>query len=184
MIRSSVRRIAAAADSAVEDLRTDLVEQEHHLTDRLLGRISQAVEGYRVKGVTWKAKTLTDKGPGAQEKQYGADFVGVLEIELPEYKVKKGFLAQSKLTSNGFMNRREFQRMVEQCRQMLELSPDSFIFHQSTDGIRVIPAISVVGASRPEVAFDPASVYSRKISTFYEEHFECFIGNQRISEPA
>lgn len=184
MIRSSVRRIAAAADLAVEDLRTDLVEQEHHVTDRLLGRISQAIEGYRVKGITWRAKTLTDKARGAQETLYGADFVGVLEMDLPDYKVKKGFLAQAKLTSIGLMSHREFERMVGQCRQMLNLSPDSFIFHESPSGIRVIPAISVVGASGPEVAFDPDGFYSRKISRFYEEHFECFIGDQRINEPS
>jgi len=184
MIRSSVMRIAAAADSAVEDLRTGLVEQEHQVTDRLLGRISQAIEGYKMKGVTWRAKTLTDKGPGAQEKQYGADFVGVLEIDLPEYRVKKGFLAQAKLTSVGLMSHREFERMVDQCRQMLDLSPDSFIFHESPNRIRVIPAISVVGASGPQIAFYPDSVYSRKISRFYEEHFECFIGDQRINEPS
>jgi hypothetical protein len=183
MIRSSVRRIAAA-DAAVEDLRSDLVEQEHHVTDRLLGRISQAIEGYKVKGITWRAKTLTDKAPGAQERLYGADFVGVLEMDLPDYKVKKGSLAQAKLTSIGLMSHREFERMVGQCRQMLDLSPDSFIFHETPNGIRVIPAISVVGTSGPEVAFDPDGLYSRKISRFYEEHFECFIGDHRINDPS
>jgi hypothetical protein len=67
---------------------------------------------------------------------------------------------------------------------MLELSPDSFVFHESPNGIRVIPAVSVVGASGPEVAFDPDGVYSRKISRFYEEHFECFIGDHRINDPS
>ena len=184
LIRSSVRRIAAAADMTVEDLRRDLVEQEPQVTDRLLGRISRALEGYKLKGVTWRAKTLTDRGPGAQERRYGADFVGVLDIDLPDYKVKKGFLAQAKLTSGGFMGRHEFDRMVSQCGQMLELSPSSFIFHESPNGIRAIPAVAVVGASGPDVVFDMNGVYSRKISRFYEEHFECFIGDHRINEPS
>jgi hypothetical protein len=180
MVRSAAKRIADAADSAVEDLAQGLVEQEPHLTDRLLGRIMQAMDGYRSKGVRWSAKTLTDHGPGTQEKRYGADFVGVLDVDLPEFKVKKGFLAQAKLLDSGRMRTSEFRRLVSQCEKMLDLSPDSFVFHESIDGIRVIPAISVVGASGPEVAFNEDAFYSRKISRFYEEHFECFIGDRRI----
>ena len=184
LIRGAAKRIAEAADSAVNDLEDGLAEQEPHLTDRLLGRIMQSIEGYKSKGVTWKAKTLTDHGPGTQEKTYGADFVGVLDIDLPEFKVRKGFLAQAKLLDSGEMSSREFRRLLGQCEQMLELSPDSFVFHQSVDGIRVIPAIAVVGASGPEIAFDPDALYSRKLSRFYEEHFECFIGDRKINEPS
>lgn len=180
IVRAAARRIAEAADSAVEDLATGLVEQEPHLTDRLLGRIMQTMDGFRVKGVKWSAKTLTDHGRGTQEKRYGADFVGVLDVDLPEFKVKKGFLAQAKLKGSRRMSSREFRRLVSQCEQMLDLSPDSFVFHGSTDGIRVIPASSVVGASGPEIAFNEDAFYSRKISRFYEEHFECFIGDRNI----
>ena len=31
------------------------------------------------------------------KKNIGADFIGVLDIHLTDYRVKKGFLAQSKL---------------------------------------------------------------------------------------
>ena len=182
LVRSVARRISAAADSAVEDLNEGVVEQEPHLTDRLLGRIAQSIEGYRSKGVTWKAKTLTDHGPGAQERQYGADFAGVLDIDLPEYKVKKGFLAQAKLLRTNRMEMQEFRRLLSQCEQMLTLSPDSFVFLYSRDGIRVVPAIAVVGASHPDMVLNPEALYSRKISTFYEVHFECFIGDRNINE--
>src|ERR1700732_16132 len=150
----------------------------------MLGRIAQAMDGYKVRGVTWTAKTLTDHGPNAQEREYGADFVGVLEIAIPGYKVKKGFLAQSKLVKAGRMKRDEFRRTIGQCQQMLDLSPASFVFYQSLNGVRVVPAIAVVAASGPEVAFDTEGLYSRKLGIFYEEHFECFIGDRRISEPS
>src|SRR5713101_2938295 len=94
MIRSAASRIARAADLAENNLDEALVEQEPQFTDRMLDRITQAIEGYQTKGVLWRAKTLTDRGANAQEKQYGADFVGVLQIEVPGYSVKKGFLAQ------------------------------------------------------------------------------------------
>jgi len=148
--------------------------------------MAQAMEGYKTKGVTWTAKTLTDHGPDTQEKVYGADFVGVLEIDVPGYKVKKGFLAQAKLvnSASGIMRRSEFNRMIGQCEQMLNLSPSSYVFYQSPNGIRVIPAVAVLAASRPEVAFNTEGFYSRALSAFYEEHFECFIGDRRISEPS
>src|SRR5262249_25053698 len=152
--------------------------------DRLLGRITQAIDGYGSKGVRWTAKTLTDHGPDTQEKKYGADFVGVLDVDLPEFKVKKGFLAQAKLLNSGLMSAREFRRLVSQCEKMLALSPASFVFHESLGGIRIIPAIAVIGASGPDIAFNTDAFYSRKISRFYEEHFECFIGDRSINEPS
>lgn len=179
-VRAVSKRIGAAADRAVEDFQTGLVEQEPHLTDRLLGRIMESIDGYKSKGVRWTAKTLTDHGPNTQEKKYGADFVGVLDIDLPEYKVRKGFLAQAKLLRSNVMSAEEFRRLLFQCEQMLNLSPDAFVFHESRDGIRVIPAIAVVGTVGPEVAFDPDAAYSRKLSRFYEEHLQCFIGDRRI----
>ena len=186
LIRDSVKHLVRAAEASVDDLKSGLVEQEPHLTDRMLGRMAQAMEGYKTKGVTWTAKTLTDHGPDTQEKVYGADFVGVLEIDVPGYKVKKGFLAQAKLvnSASGIMRRSEFNRMIGQCEQMLNLSPSSYVFYQSPNGIRVIPAVAVLAASRPEVAFNTEGFYSRALSAFYEEHFECFIGDRRISEPS
>lgn len=181
LVRNVARRIARAANSAVNDLATGLVEQEPHLTDRLLGRIMQSIDGYSSKGVRWSAKTLTDHGRGAQEREYGADFVGVLDIDLPDYSVTKGFLAQAKLLRAGSMPTNEFDRLVSQCEQMLELSPAAFVFHQSPSEIRVVPAIAVVASSGPDIAFDPDGLYSRSVARFYEEHFECFYGDRRIS---
>jgi hypothetical protein len=177
-------RIAGAGDAAVKDLQEGMVEQQPHLTDRLLGRIMQSINGYQSKGVRWSAKTLTDHGRGAQEKKYGADFVGVLDIDLPEFKVRKGFLAQAKLLISGRMPTHEFNRLFSQCRQMLELSPAAFVFLQSLEDIRVIPAVTVVGARAPETVFHPDGFYSRSLSRFYEEHFECFIGDRQINEPS
>ena len=182
-IRNAARRIAVAADAAVSDLTEGLVEQEPQLTDRMLGRIAASMQGYESKGVRWKARTLPDRGPGAEEKVFGADFVGVLDMDIPGFKVKKGFLAQAKLLRPNGMSKREFRRMVDQCNQMLDLSPASYVFVQSTDGIRVLPATAVVGTSTAKLAFDAGAHYSRRLSRFYEDHFECFIGDSKINEP-
>src|SRR6266487_4507166 len=93
IVRASARRIAAAAHRTVDDLAAQRVEHEPEFTSEMLGRMKEAMNGYHVGGVQWTAKTLTSHGPNAQERRFGADFMGVLDLDLPEYKVRKGFLA-------------------------------------------------------------------------------------------
>lgn len=180
VIRESAKRIAEAANRTTASLVDGRVEQEPAFTDRMLGRIEEAMREFEVHGVRWTAKTLTDRAPGAQEKTYGADFLGVLQISLEDYAVSKGFLAQAKLIEpKDSMSRRDFDRMEQQCGDMLELSPDSFVFLYSSLDIRVVPALSVVSAGHR----NPHELYSRSIARFYEEHFECFIGDRQIHAP-
>ncbi|HHT9133648.1 MAG TPA: hypothetical protein ACFYD2_01980 [Candidatus Avalokitesvara rifleensis] len=177
IIRESAKRIAKAVDDTVEDLKKERIEQEPAFTDRMLARIEQVLGSVEIKGVQWTAKTLTDRGPNAQEKIYGADFVGILHINIPEFKVAKGFLAQAKLLEpSAKISNREMQRMKDQCEQMLKLSPASFLFLYSTRGVTVVPAIAIVSSN-----VNPYELYRRGVSRFFEEHFESFIGDRRVS---
>lgn len=180
IVRESANHLAAAAERTTESLIERLVEQEPHFTDRMLGRIQHAMEGYEVKGVRWTSKTLTDHGRGSQEKKYGADFMGVLQISLIDYRVDKGFLAQAKLVEpHEVMSNKDITDLKDQCEKMLSLSPDSFVFLYSITGIRVVPALSVLnGDSR-----NPHDYYSRSVSAFFELHFECFVGDRKINSP-
>lgn len=164
---------------AVEALCDGRVQQEPHFTDRMLGRIEQAMEGHQYHGVTWTAMTLTDRGRNAQEATYGADFMGVASIELPGFSVKKGFLAQAKLVEPGdYVSPKEYDRMKQQCEDMLIHTPSSFVFLYSTQFIRIVPAITVASCD----PINPHNLYCRSMARFYEEHFSCFIGDRRISD--
>ena len=175
-VREAAQHIAGAIDRSVDALREGRVEHEPAMTDRMLGAIEESLQGYALKGIRWSAKTLTDRGPRSQESQHGADFMGVLNIALPEFAVSKGFLAQAKLIRNGSSG--DLKELRQQCKKMLDLSPDSFVFLYGQDGVRVVPAISVVGAN-----VDPLLLYSRSAQRFFEEHFECFIGDGNIRSP-
>lgn len=180
IIRKSAKRISEAANKVTHSLSVGQVEQEPAFTDRMLGRIEEAMTNYSIKGVRWEAKTLTDRGPYAQEARFGADFIGVLDIHLPGYSVKKGFLAQAKLIEpDDPMSTANYSRMRDQCKRMLKLSAASFLFLYCRQGIFVVPALSVVSADR----CNPHELYKRSIARFYEEHFECFVGDHRISVP-
>jgi hypothetical protein len=180
IVREAASRVAKAAQHATEALREGRVEQEPAFTDRMLGGIEEAMREFRTKGVTWTAKTLTDRAPGAQERQYGADFAGVLSISLPGFSVRKGFLAQAKRIEPGkTMRNDEFDRMKGQCERMLSLTPDAFVFLYAVSGIAIVPALSVLSSERR----NPHEFYSRSIARFYEEHFESFIGDRRLHVP-
>ena len=180
IIREVAKVVSDAAEGTIEALNDRRIEQESQFTDRMLGRIEHALEGYETKGVKWRAKTLTDRGRGSQESIYGADFMGVFDISIEGYSVKKGFLAQAKLIEpDGYISPQEYNRMKEQCRDMLNLSPASFVFLYSTQLINVVPAISVVAAD----PMNPHDLYSRRLNRFYEEHFASFIGDKDISTP-
>jgi len=180
MIREAAAQVAAAADQTVEALRDGRIEDEPHFTGRMLGRIEQAMNGFESRGVRWSAKSLTFSGRGSQESRVGADFAGVLSIELPEYRVHKGFLAQAKRIEPGDpMDTRDWERMCGQCEDMLSLSPASFVLLYSVAGITIVPAVSVLAATR----MNPHALYSRSAARFFEEHFSSFIGDRRISTP-
>jgi hypothetical protein len=178
IIRDAAERVGTAAEGTLSALQDGRVEQEPAFTDRMLGRIELAMDGYAHNGISWRAKTLTDRGRGAQESRFGADFFGVLDINLPDYSVQKGFLAQAKLVEPGeSMSARDFEELREQCRKMLRLSTDSFVFLYSRQGIFAIPALAVISSARTNLH----NFYSRSVTRFYEEHFACFFGDQRIS---
>ena len=58
------------------------------------------------------------------------------------------------------------------------VSPASFVFVYSDEGVRVTPAISVVASNG-----DPSQLYDRSAQRFFEEHLECFIGDRRMDWP-
>jgi hypothetical protein len=146
----------------------------------MLGKIEHAMDHFEIKDVRWTAKTLTDRGPNAEERKFGADFMGVLTIDLPNFRISKGFLAQAKILKyNGWLPRDERKRLHEQCRKMLKITPDSFVFIYSLNSVLIVPANSVLNS---DVNLD--ELYSRSVSRFFEEHFESFIGDPRISIPS
>lgn len=175
-VRQTAEHIANAINTAVDALHEGRIEQEPAMTDRMLGAIEQSLSGFSAKGIRWGAHTLSDRGAHSSESIYGADFMGVLNIDLPEFKVKKGFLAQAKLLRNessGSLN-----QLHAQCEKMLLLSPASFVFLYGDEGVNIVPALSVVSSR-----IHPAYLYRRSAQRFFEEHLECFIGDRAIQAP-
>jgi hypothetical protein len=176
IVRKASVAIGGAVDDVVSQFNEDWIEQEPAFTERMVQSTQTAVYDLSNGKLIWRAKTLTDRGAGAQEKIYGADLLGSLHIDIPGFQVRKGFLAQAKLLKPGrAINKVDIK---SQCEKMLQYTSAAFVFLYSEDGVRVVPAISVVGAGGAV-----EDLYSRSAGSFFRAHLECFIGDQAISSP-
>ena len=181
-VRDVARQIDEAVRLTIQDGQNQLIEQEPAFTERLLTRIQDRIDGKIIRGIKWKAKTLTDRGRGSQEHRFGADFLGVLNIELPDFVVAKGFLAQAKNVNKTGprMSLKDYDAMKDQCNKMLKVTPDSFVFLYDNTGVEIVPASSIVAATR----CNPHELYSKTITGFFISYLECFIGDPRIHVPS
>ncbi len=178
LIRGLVTRIRRAERETLESLRSRRIEQEPALTDRLLGVMEHVLNGQSIGGITWTAKSLTDRGRGSQESEFGADFMAVFRVDLRDFTIAKGFLGQAKLVEpmDGFPSA-EASRLKTQCEKMLSHSPASFVFlYSQQSGIMVVPASDVIAARD----CNPHELTAMPMGKFYEQHFECFIGDHSI----
>ena len=99
-------------------------------------------------------------------------------MDLPDFGVAKGFLAQAKRVEPGDSFRQsEWDRLVDQSRAMLTVTPESFVFLYSRNGITVAPATAFVSARE---RCNPHKMYAQSVTRFYEQHFECFVGDTNI----
>ncbi|MDD4607497.1 MAG: hypothetical protein PHS07_04210 [Patescibacteria group bacterium] len=174
-------KIGKAAGEAIKGYQARLVEQEPQITDRFLAICQHSINKSKIGGIHWSAKTFTDRGCNSQEKRFGADFLCSFSLTIPNFSVSKGFLAQAKrVEPSASFTTKDYDDMKKQCEKMLSLSPASFIFLYSEQaGVTVIPAISVVSAR----TCNPHELTSMGVSSFFANHFECFIGDRGIAIP-
>lgn len=185
MVRTVAREISEAANGRIKARRDHAEVQEPHLTGEILGAIGDRISNMKIKGVIWNASPL----PPKKEKCHGADFMGVLDIDIPGYSARKGFLVQAKKAEPGSeFVKRDWDRLVCQCKKMIERTPDSFVFvYSRKEGIRVFSAYSVLAlpsndsGSYPRDIFD--LLYHHSVQNFFENHLECFIGDHRLNSP-
>jgi len=178
--RSAASKLAFAATNTMQDMARGGLPQEPEVTAALVVRFKDALNGHTKSGITWSAKILSSHGPKTEEKEFGADFLGVLRLELEGCSIIKGFLAQAKRQEPGrALSTVDWDRLKKQCEKMLSFSAESFVFVYSLNGVFMIPAIGVSACSNSE---DLHTLHPKTTSQFYKEHFQCFIGERRIDQ--
>lgn len=176
VVRASARRVQGAIDRVTADYKKGEVQIETDFTSKMLQAIKDDMNGFHTHDIAWRGMVLN---PSTQENQYGADFLGVLSVNLDEFQVNKGFLAQAKRIQND--RSVDMKTLKGQCKRMLRYTPDSFVFLYKETGVRIVPAIGVVSLNSHNLSV--TELYSRSPQSFFEEHFECFVGDRKISTP-
>lgn len=177
------REVVDGTATAIEDFKNRIIKQETGMTERLFGAIAHSLNGRRIGNLTWKAYSLTSgRGRAAEETRHGADVLGVIDIDLHDYKTRKGFLLQAKVAEPyAPISNTEWKRFQEQCRLMLQRSHESFAVIYSRDkGVRFIPAATILEIV-PDQLFE---VGSRSLFGFFKSHVKCQIGDRRLSVPS
>jgi hypothetical protein len=104
--------------------------------------------------------------------------MAALDVEIEGFSVKKGFLAQAKrVEPSDTFPASEASRLRDQCKRMLNHTPDSFVFlYSAQSGITVVPAVELVGARD----CNPHELTNRPVGEFFADHLDCFIGDHKI----
>jgi hypothetical protein len=185
-----INAVQSADWATVEAYKNGRVEHEPSITDRFLGHLEYAIAGICLqkiyvpnldgRSLVFRAKTLTSMIANSQETLHGADFLAVFHLDLPGYRVSKGFLVQSKrLEETQTLTGSDLTRLRNQCQTMLDRSPVAYVWLYSTKGIRVVSAIDILGADI--IPFNPYLLTTWTLSQFFKAHFGCLVGDFRIT---
>jgi hypothetical protein len=98
--KPAIELAAAACGDAGNEIgalyaRRDIADEDD-FTSALIQRIRSRLERLQLGGVEWRGRKTSSRYPNSDENRSGADLLGVLEVELPEIRFRKGFLAQAK----------------------------------------------------------------------------------------
>jgi hypothetical protein len=177
-VRSAAARITAAADAICAGFAEGLVESPSAFTERLARQAARRLDGFRDNDLRWAAQAFVSADASRSPADSAPiDLVGTLEVALPDYAMRKGFLARVLLVAPGAApDRAELEALRAACAAMLERTPASYVFLARRRGVIVVPAGAVAGSvGRPD------RLHRRRIGRFYEEHFSCFIGDPGVS---
>jgi len=190
IVKTFGKLVSRAEKRAIEGIKDGRTETEPSITDRFLNEVERSFEEYEgPKDIVFRARTLRDMGPKAPEREFGADFCGVLDIRLSSFAQRKGFLSQAKrdghgvsvkpnfrgLTPVSFLRGAEWQRLQRQLDKMLQVTPDSFVFVYGTGGFTVVPASSIKGLKTR------GELYGKPVDRFFKEYLMCFIGDPQLT---
>lgn len=173
-------QIHAGVQKTIESVCSEDINQEPHITDRLLARLEDAIDSTKDLQIGWRARTLTDHGRSAEESRVGADFAGTFEATTKDLTFSKSFLAQAKiLNEDAKLSKKEASRLRLQCRKMLQVTPASFVFLYGKTSISVVSALAVFSTPTQNLNL----LGAKDVPAFFHDHLTCFIGDTTLSYP-
>lgn len=179
-----IRKLTRDLNARVEAHRERLlgrIADEDDFTSRLLDWIEMEFDEWRHAGIKLRVRKLTSKGPGTEEREFGADFVATVSIRLREYQANKGILVQAKcLPVHGKFDKGNWRNLTEQIERMHAHTNEAYVWiypRSGMSGVRSIRAATLSGVR----SRSPDDLYLTKCGTFLGELVQCKYGDPRIS---
>jgi hypothetical protein len=199
-IVAATKALVQATKATASDLAVGDVAGEEDFSGQLIGRCKQKLEDLHTPNARWQvAASITEaddgparpsirlsvrqtksKGPGSEESWSGADLLMVLEITCSDYEVRKGILIQAKRLEPGKqLTARDALNLRSQCKDMLDLTPSSFVFIYSKTGVTTLSASVIEGSEHKDLYGLEQWQDSTRI--FFLDFIKCWIGDPRLS---
>lgn len=106
-------------DTAIQGVKPEGFQQEPAIVVALISRmIGVAYEG-EFGSVEFRATSINDRGRGAAERKYGADFVITVDISDQEKSVSKAIVSQAKKGEISELSKKEKERLNDQIKRMI-----------------------------------------------------------------
>ena len=178
-LRDSIAQLFSSAIDDVVREHINRLSQEPQITSKIADRIEQAAQSWTLGKykLSARAQDLPDRGPRSLEKPTGTDlYIGIrLEDEKANYKLEKGLLIQSKISTK--ITTAEHKKLVSQCELMTTRSTSgSFVWLYDDLGVKVIPANEI--AANP--GLDARDIFSRNTTEFFRDVLDCFLGDRNL----
>jgi hypothetical protein len=180
--------VASKAERLCDRLDRKIVDEDD-FTSRLIQSIEDAADGLIVDGVQWSIETrkLPWRGKASEESRYGADFGLVIRMQGRGIDVAKGYLIQAKKEIVGFPTHPADRfayaldpRLPDQARKMLSVTPESYAWFYTKNGIHIIRAGTLLGASHEQLN----QLRFQGIHGFFVRAFMSWSGDYRLGEMA
>ena len=150
-IQAVVGRIVSDTDDLCSRIGRS-VHDEDDFTSRMADRIERSVDKVLVGGMKWEVITrkLPWRGSKSEESRFGADLGLVLRMSGRGFDVTKGYLIQAKMVKAlqfEILEDPPFgkgDRVFTQCKDMLKITQESYIWLYSETGISILRAGSMV----------------------------------------
>lgn len=193
-----------ASRRIVGNLRIDALRSEHSLTERFWAYMEMGLD-QRQMGETLPMKltaiAFTDRGAEQDDVPIGADMACFIRYDLPGLRWAKGFIGHSKLATVhgvsqngvpivGLASEQDYDRMIQQCAAMGNVTDESYVFFFSSESVSVEKANNLLGdlgESYPDKPWQDVHQYRSDppvdIGRFYGAFAGCQLGDAMLDKP-
>lgn len=176
-------RVVRKVNSLVEEVVNEMVggwleewsRDEVSITSKLFSQLEKELNGISVKELTLKVKYSGVKKKNFKRQDKKARVGVALRVNLPRFTVSKALLAQAH--KEEVIQPAYLGELQKHCREMLKITPQSFVFLYSKEGVFIVPAVTVVGLESERKVPFLHQVYCKRLSLFIEEFLKCFVGD-------